>query len=109
MLQRQNPEDFVVSSGKQYTIKFFINLVAKKLKLKIKWKGKGLLEKAYNEKGQSIIECRKRYFRPLEVDSLLGDSTKAKKLLNWKPSHDINSLVDEMIAFELNELDEKKL
>ena len=101
MLQQKKPDDYVISTGKQYSIKQFINLTAKKLKMKIFWKGKGIKEKAYNELGEPIIECDKNYFRPLDVNTLLGDSKKARKKLNWKPKMDINSLIEEMINAEM--------
>ena len=100
IMQYKKPEDFVISSGKQYSIKQFINLVAKKLEIKIQWKGSGINQKAYDQKGNCIIECKNKYFRPSEVDSLLGDCTKAKKLLKWKPKHNIHSLIDDMISYE---------
>ena len=100
ILQHKKPDDFVICTGKQYTIKQFINMVALELKLKIKWKGKGLEEKGYNDKGQIIIECKEKYFRPSEVDSLIGNYSKAKKLLKWKPFYNIKMLIKEMIDYE---------
>ena len=100
ILQQKRPEDYVIATGKQYSIKQFINLTAKKLDLKIKWKGRGLKEKAYDTKGFPIIECNKKHFRPLDVNTLLGDAKKARKKLNWRPTEDINSLIDEMIEAE---------
>ena len=100
ILQQKKPDDYVIATGFQYSIKQFINLTAKKLNMKIFWKGKGLREKAYNEKNIPIIECDKNYLRPLDVNTLLGDSRKARRQLNWKPAYDINSLIDEMIVFE---------
>ena len=76
-------------------------MVAKSLKMKISWKGKGINEKGYDEKNNCIIECRKKYFRPAEVDTLKGDYSKARKLLKWKPENDIKSLIDDMISYEL--------
>ena len=76
ILQQKKPDDFVISTGKQYTVKQFINFASKILNYKIVWKGKGLKEKGYNQKGQCIIQIDKRYFRPNEVVSLLGDSKK---------------------------------
>ena len=101
MLQQKKPEDFVIATGKQYTVKHFINLVCKQLKIKIKWKGKGLNEKAYDEKGDVIIRIDKNYFRPAEVDSLMGDASKARKILSWKPKVKIDQLIKEMINYEL--------
>ena len=106
ILQYKSPEDFVICTGKQYSIKDFINLVSKELKLKIKWRGKGLYEKAYNENNQPIIECNKKYFRPLDVDTLRGDFSKARKLLKWRPKHDIKSLIKDMISYELRNMND---
>jgi GDPmannose 4,6-dehydratase len=100
MLQQKKPNDYVIATGKQYSIKDFINLTAKKLKLKIKWRGKGLKEKGYDSFGKPIIECDKNYFRPLDVNTLLGDARKARKELRWKPTVNINSLIEEMIESE---------
>jgi len=100
ILQQKNPGDYVIATGKQYSIKQFINITAKKLNLKISWRGKGIKEKAYNDKDIPIIECDKNYFRPLDVNTLLGDAKKARKELGWKPKTNINSLIDEMIESE---------
>ena len=100
ILQQKKPDDYVIATGKQYSIKQFINITAKKIGLNIYWKGKALNEKAYNEKGIPIIECDKNYFRPLDVNTLLGDAKKARKILNWKPKENLNSLIDEMIKSE---------
>jgi GDPmannose 4,6-dehydratase len=102
VLQFKKADDWVIATGKQYSVKKFVNLVAERLNLKIKWKGKGLSEKAFDVNGRCIIECSKKYFRPAEVDTLLGDSRKAQKMLKWKPRHDIYSLIDDMVNFELN-------
>jgi len=110
ILQQKKADDFVIATGVQYSIKQFINITAKKLNMKIKWKGKGLKEKAYNEKNVSIIECDKNYFRPLDVNTLLGDAKKARKKLKWKPKENIYSLIDEMILSEylsFNEIEKK--
>ena len=86
MLQLKKPDDFVIATGKQYTIKTFVEKVCKKLKLNITWAGSGINEKAFLKKSKkTIIECDDKYFRPSEVNSLLGDARKAKKILNWKP------------------------
>jgi len=104
ILQQKNPDDFIIATGKQYSIKEFITLTAKQLDIKIKWKGKGLNEKAYDENNQAIIECDKAYLRPLDVNTLLGDPSKAKKILKWKPTTGIKELIKEMIEFELDVL-----
>ena len=77
-------------------------MVAKQLKIKLRWKGKGLKEKGIDENNNVIIECKKKYLRPAEVDTLKGNYSKAKKLLNWKPKHNIQSLINEMIKYEYN-------
>ena len=104
MLQQNKPDDYVIATGKQYSVKKFVNMVANRLRIRIYWKGKGIKEKGYNNKGQAIIECSKNYFRPAEVDTLLGDSSKARKILKWKPKVSIKELVKEMVESDLIEL-----
>ena len=101
MLQQNKPDDYVIATGKQYTVKNFINLVCKKLKINLRWKGKGLKEIGY-WKDRPIIKIDPKYFRPTEVDSLLGSSDKARKVLKWKTKYDINMLIDEMIDHEFD-------
>ena len=105
MLQQKKAGDFVISTGKQFTVKQFVNLVLDELKIKYIWKGRGInskcLIKGTNNK---IVSIDKNYFRPLEVDTLLGNSTKAKKELKWKPKYNIKSMVREMVAEEINSL-----
>ena len=103
MLQNKKPQDYVISTGKQYSVKNFVDLVLKELKIKSFWRGTGINTKCYNENGKCIIECDKAYYRPLEVDTLLGDSKKARKELSWKPKYNIKSLVKEMVKFELKD------
>ncbi len=101
ILQQKKPDDYVIATGKQYSVKQFLHLVAKKLNLRIVWRGKGLKEKGYiNAKPKIFID--KNYFRPTEVETLLGDYSKAKNKLNWKPKHDIFTLVADMVSKELN-------
>jgi GDPmannose 4,6-dehydratase len=104
ILQQKEPDDYVIATGVQYSIKQFINLTAKKLNMKILWRGKGSKEKGFNQNGKPIIECDKNYLRPLDVNTLLGDARKARKKLKWKPKEDINSLIDEMIKSEYQSL-----
>ena len=102
MLQQKKPDDYVIATGKTFTIKEFINKTAKKIGIRLKWIGKGINEKAINiENKKVIIACKKRYFRPVEVDYLKGNARKAKKLLKWSPKISINSLIEEMIEHEL--------
>ena len=104
ILQQKKPDDYVIATGKQYSVKYFINLVARELNMKIKWKGKGIKEKAYNENNKVIIECSKKYFRPSEVDTLLGNPSKAKKVLKWKPKVTVKDLAKEMVQEDLKTL-----
>ena len=99
MLQMKKPDDYVIATGQQHSVKEFINFTAKELGIFIQWKGRGVNEKGYwNNK--CIIEIDKEYLRPTEVNSLKGDSSKAKRILGWKPNTSIKSLIKEMIEFE---------
>ena len=109
ILQQKKPEDYVIATGKQYSIRVFTNIVCKKLGLDITWKGKGAKEKGFTNNGKkSIIEVDKNYFRPLDVNTLLGNAQKARKKLNWKPNYDLNSLIDEMISEEVKLINENQ-
>ena len=100
ILQKKNADDYVIATGKQFSVKQFVNLVAKELELKIFWKGKNN-ERGYNENNQLIIDIDHRYFRPLEVNSLKGDYSKARKILKWKPETNIKDLVKEMVQKDM--------
>jgi GDPmannose 4,6-dehydratase len=103
ILIHKKADDFVISSEKQFSIKEFINLVCKKLDMPIKWRGKGLKEKALY-KNKVIIEILREFFRPHDVAYLLGDSSKAKKQLKWKPNKNINLLINDMVNYEIKNL-----
>ena len=103
ILQHSKPDDFVISTGKQYSVKDFINKVLIKLKMKGYWTGKGLNE-TFNFNGKKIIKINKKYFRPLDVNSLLGDSRKARKMLKWKPEYTVDQLISEMLESEIKSL-----
>ncbi len=103
ILQQKKPSDYVIATGKQYTVKNFVNLVLKELEMKFSWKGKNLNEKCYVN-NNSIIELDKTHYRPLEVHSLLGDSSKAKRELKWKPEKNINNLIKHMVSEEMSAL-----
>jgi GDPmannose 4,6-dehydratase len=100
MLQQKNPEDYVIATGKQYSVRDFVNEASKNLDMKIEWRGKGLEEMGFVN-GKNIIEIDPRYFRPTEVETLLGDSSKAKAQLNWSPKISFEQLVKEMIDEDL--------
>ncbi len=102
MMQQKKPSDYVVATGKQYSVKQFINLALKELKINSNWKGKGINSKCFDNNGKCIIECDEAYFRPLEVNTLLGDPKKAKRKLKWKPTSKIEDLVKDMIKSELS-------
>ena len=100
MLQQDQPEDFVIATGKQFTVREFVNLAAKNLNIEITWKGKGVKEVG-SWKGKEIIKIDPRYFRSTEVETLLGDPSKAKNKLNWTPKISFGDLVKEMIEADL--------
>ena len=100
MLQQKKSEDFVIATGKQHSVRDFVNLAAKELDMKIDWKGKNINEVGIFE-GKNIIKIDPRYFRPTEVDNLLGDASKAKKKLGWIPKITFKELVKEMAEEDL--------
>ncbi len=100
MLQQKKPDDFVIATGKQYSVRDFINLASKQLDMKIEWRGKGLDEVGSID-GQDIIKIDARYFRPTDVETLLGDASKAKEKLNWVPKISFEQLVKEMTNEDL--------
>ena len=105
MLQQENPEDYVISSGKQYSVKDFVNAVAAELDMPITWEGQGVKEKGFDQSGNCIIQCDPRYFRPTEVDTLLGDSAKARKQLGWFPEITFKELVKEMVIYDFKKIE----
>ena len=100
MLQQDQPEDFVIATGKQYSVKDFINEAAKNLNMEINWSGNNL-DEVGSFNGQEIINVDPRYFRPTEVETLLGDPSKANKKLNWLPKVNFEELVKEMVEEDL--------
>lgn len=102
MLQQDSPEDFVIATGKQHSVRDFVSQAAQALDMKITWKGKGLTEKGYDQHGHCIVAVDPRYFRPAEVDSLLGDASKAKIKLGWTPKISFDELVNEMVQEDLH-------
>ncbi len=110
MLQQDKPEDFTISTGEQHSVRDFIEIAAKEVDIKIKWMGKGIDEVGVNTKTNNIIiRIDKRYFRPTEVETLLGDSSKAKEQLNWEPKISFQELVSEMMLVDMNEAKKDKL
>ena len=101
MLQRDEPEDFVVATGVQHTVREFVEAVAAALKMKIHWQGTGEDEQGFDEHGNCVVKIDKAYWRPSEVDSLIGDAGKARKDLGWKPTISFEQLVAEMVEKDL--------
>jgi GDPmannose 4,6-dehydratase len=120
VLQQKNPEDFVIATGVQYSVRDFVNAAAKELGMVIQWRGKGLKEvgvlnriegseKSGPKKSQTIVRVDPRYFRPTEVETLLGDAAKAKKKLGWKPKIKFKELVAEMVREDLKSAERDEL
>jgi len=108
MLQQDEPEDFTISTGEQHTVREFVEVAAKELGIDIKWQGSGINEKG-SWQGKTIVSIDTRYFRPTEVETLLGDSTKAKEKLGWSPKITFTELVKEMITADLQEAERDHL
>lgn len=101
MLQQDKPEDFVIATGEQHSVREFVTKAAGHLDMKITWEGHGVDEKGYDEKGNCIVAVDPRYFRPAEVESLLGDPRKANTQLGWYPKVTFDELVKEMVQQDL--------
>ena len=101
MLQQEQPEDFVIATGIQFSVRDFVNVAANELDIKIEWSGSGVDEKGFNSKGFPIVAVDSRYYRPTEVETLLGDASKAREKLGWTPKIKFNELVREMIQADL--------
>ena len=109
MLQQSQPEDFVIATGEQHSVREFVDVAARKLGLKIKWSGKGVDEKAVNEKGKAVVAVDPRYFRPAEVETLLGDPSKARSKLGWSAKVSFEQLVEEMVTEDLKSAERDEL
>lgn len=102
MLQQEKPEDFVIATGIQYSVRDFVNLAAKALSIDLVWEGEGVNEKAFDQRtGVCLVAVDPRYYRPTEVETLLGDSTKAQEKLGWVPKISFEELVKEMVKEDL--------
>ena len=109
MLQQEKPEDFVIATGVQFSVRDFVNAAAKELGMRIRWEGSGVEEKGYNEAGKCIVAVDPRYFRPTEVETLLGDPSKAKAKLGWTPKITFDELVAEMVREDLKSAEKDEL
>ncbi|WP_439503768.1 GDP-mannose 4,6-dehydratase [Methylophaga sp.] len=109
MLQQEEPEDFVIATGMQYSVRDFVNAAGEELGIKISWEGNGLDEKGYDEEGNCIVSVDPRYFRPTEVETLLGDASKAKEKLGWQSKTSFEDLVKEMVREDLKKSERDEL
>lgn len=103
MLQQETPEDFVIATGKQYSVRYFVEKAAQALNISLTWRGKGVDEKAFDQQGNCMVAVDARYFRAAEVETLLGDASKAKSKLNWQPNISFEQLVQEMVEKDLEQ------
>lgn len=109
ILQKDQPDDYVIASGHQYSVREFVSAVAREMEIDIAWRGSGLEEQGIDGGGHVIVSIDPRYFRPAEVDTLLGDATKAKRELGWSPTIGFDELVREMAQADLRSAQRDKL
>lgn len=109
MLQQEQADDFVIATGVQYSVRDFVNAAAKELGIAVRWEGKGIDEKGYDGSGRQIVAVDARYFRPTEVETLLGDPAKAKAKLGWSPRITFDELVQEMVREDLKAAERDEL
>lgn len=109
MLQQEEPEDFVIATGVQFSVRDFVNAAAAEAGLTIRWEGTGVEEKGYDDKGNCIVAVDPRYFRPAEVETLLGDASKAKEKLGWSPVTSFEALVAEMVREDIQSAERDEL
>jgi GDPmannose 4,6-dehydratase len=109
MMQQPEPEDYVIATGRQYSVRDFVTLAARTLELGVTWRGTGVDERGYDDQGRCIIAVDPRYFRPTEVESLLGDPTKARERLGWTPRTTFEELVAEMVHEDLRTAERDEL
>jgi GDPmannose 4,6-dehydratase len=109
MLQQAEPEDFVIATGVQYSVRQFVDIAAAELGIQVRWDGQGVDEKGFDGNGNWIVAVDPRYFRPTEVDTLLGDASKAATKLGWRPRITFNELVQEMVREDLKTAERDEL
>jgi len=109
MLQQDAPEDFVIASGAQHSVREFVAAAAAKLDMTMRWEGRGIDEKGYDANARCIVAVDPRYFRPTEVDTLLGDASKARAKLGWSPQTSFEDLVAEMVSEDLKTAERDEL
>jgi GDPmannose 4,6-dehydratase len=109
MLQQDEPEDYVIATGQQYSVRDFVDASAGELGMKLRWEGEGVDEKGYDQAGRCIVSVDPRYFRPTEVETLLGDASKARDKLGWTPKVTFAELVSEMVREDLRSAERDEL
>lgn len=109
MLQQEHPEDFVIATGEQHSVREFVEIAAQEMGMKITWRGEGPEEKGYTREGQCVVCVDAKYFRPTEVDTLLGHAAKAREKLGWRPKTSFTELVREMVASDLRAAERDRL
>ncbi len=109
MLQQEQPDDYVIATGVQYSVREFVTIAAAELGIALTWRGTGIDEKGYDAQGQCLVEVDPRYFRPTEVETLLGDATKAKRKLGWTPRTSFKELVSEMVREDIRTAERDEL
>jgi GDPmannose 4,6-dehydratase len=109
MLQQEQPEDFVIATGVQYSVRDFVDAAATEIGIAVEWRGTGVDEKGYDALGKCIVQVDPRYFRPTEVETLLGDATKAREKLGWTPRITFAELVAEMVREDLKTAERDEL
>jgi GDPmannose 4,6-dehydratase len=109
MLQQDAPDDYVIATGQQCTVRDFVNAAAKETGIELSWRGRGLDEKAFDPRGRCVVTVDPRYFRPAEVETLLGDASKARAKLGWEPKVTFREIVSEMVAADLEAAERDRL
>ncbi len=109
ILQQDKPDDFVIATGETHTVREFVEKAAKELGMKIEWRGEGIDEKGYDENGRAIIEIKPEFYRPAEVQTLLGDASTAREKLGWKPKTNFDELIKMMVESDLKSLQKSGL
>lgn len=109
MLQQDAPEDFVIATGRQFSVREFVNAAAEEMGISLTWRGQGQAEKAFDARGKCVVAVDPRYFRPAEVEALVGDASKAQAKLGWRPKVTFRELVAEMVASDLQAAERDRL
>ena len=109
MLQQERPKDYVIASGEQHTVRSFIDAAFREVGIELEWQGEGHNETAVDKDGRTVVAVDPRYFRPTEVETLLGDTTLAREELGWQPRTTFDQLVKEMVASDLRQAESERL